>query len=440
MGRTKSMLTNIRCRIADVRNRTFRTNHQLARLLAAEGILFNFILVMAHNNNNLYASRLGATATDLGLMASLPPIIGMLTLIPFAVITDRLHNKKPMVMLSAIGLGFVYILVGMAAFLDIYRLPFLIALLVLVNVPLSLYNSSWQAFFSDVALPADRNLIYTHRTRMNTVVNIIVPLLAGAILTAASGSGKILVHQIYYWLAFPLAIGQVFVLRKISGGNAQEVNHVDISALRESARVLFHSRKFLGFLGVALIVYCGWEMDWSLYFVAQFKFLHLNEAQMSLMAVLGSGAQFLTMGLWSRLVQKKGVRFVFFIGATGLAVCGFAIFVPLLLPVPLRLPFYFVIQTLGSATFSAFQLSLFQCLLEVIPNKNRAISISFYNTIILLSNAIMPFTGIYIYKLLGESIEAMIIAFIIITIFRTAGTAAALFRWYRLKNEIDTVF
>lgn len=434
-GRTESMMTNIKCRVSDMKNRSFRTNHQLARFLAAEGILFSLIIMLAHNNNNLYASRLGASASDLGLIASLPPIVGILTLIPFAVITDRLHNKKPMVVLSAVTLGFLYILVGMVAFLDSDRIPFLIILLVLVNVPMSLYNSSWQAFFSDVAEPCDRNLIYTHRTRMSTAVGIAVPLIAGAILTAASGSGKILVHQIYYWLAFPLALGQVFVLNKIRGGNAAEANHVRLSDLGASAATLFQSRRFLGFLGVALLVFCGWELDWSLYFIVQFKFLHLNEAQMSMMAVFGAGAQFLTMGLWSRLVQKKGVRFVFAIGASGLAVCGFVVFFALLMPDPYRMPFYYITQTLGSSTFSALQLSMLQCLLEAIPLKNRAISISIYNTIILISNVIMPYLGIYIYTVQGESIQAMIVTFGVVTAVRVLATIAALYRWFRLRKQ-----
>ncbi len=434
-SRTESMITNIKCRVSDMKNRSFRTNHQLARFLAAEGILFSLIIMLAHNNNNLYASRLGASASDLGLIASLPPIVGILTLIPFAVITDRLHNKKPMVVLSAVTLGFLYILVGMVAFLDADRIPFLIILLVLVNVPMSLYNSSWQAFFSDVAEPCDRNLIYTHRTRMSTAVGIAVPLIAGAILTAASGSGKILVHQIYYWLAFPLALGQVFVLNKIRGGNAAEANHVRLSDLGSSAATLFRSRRFLGFLGVALLVFCGWELDWSLYFIVQFKFLHLNEAQMSMMAVLGAGAQFLTMGLWSRLVQKKGVRFVFAIGASGLAVCGFVVFFALLMPAPYRMPFYYITQTLGSSTFSALQLSMLQCLLEAIPHKNRAISISIYNTIILISNVIMPYLGIYIYTAQGESVQAMIVTFGVVTAVRVLATIAALYRWFRLRKQ-----
>ena len=435
MSRIGSIATNIRCRIADVRNRSFRTNHQLARLLAAEGILFTLIITLAHNNNNLYASRLGATSSDLGLIASLPPIVGMLTLIPFAMITDRLHNKKPMVILSAFGLGILYILVGFAAFMDTNRIPFLIGLLVLVNVPMSLYNSSWQAFFSDVAQPCDRNLVYTYRTRMNTAVGVVIPLLTGAILTAASGSDKILVHQIYYWLAFPLAVGQVFVLKKVAGGNALETSHIRLSELKTTANKLFHNRRFMGFLGVALLVYCGWEMDWSLYFVAQFKFLHMNEAQLSIITVLSAAAQFLTMNLWSRLIQKKGVRFVFVIGAAGFAVSGIVMILSLVMPNPFRMPFYYVFQSISSSTFSAFQLSLLQCLLEAIPNRNRAMSISIYNTIILSSNVVMPYLGIYIYNIMGQSINAMVITFGIVSVIRTLSTSAALYRWYLLRNE-----
>jgi MFS family permease len=270
---------------------------------------------------------------------------------------------------------------------------------------------------------------------MNIAVGIVIPLLTGAILTAVSGSDKIFVHQVYYWLAFPLAIGQVFVLKKIAGGNALEASHVKLSDLGASARQLFRNRKFMGFLAVTLFVYCGWEMDWSLYFVAQFKFLHLNETQLSIISVLSAAAQFLTMNLWSRLINKKGVRFVFVLGAAGFAVSGIVMILSLIMPAPFQMPFYYIFQSISSSTFSAFQLSLLQCLLEAIPHKNRAISISIYNTIILSSNVVMPYLGIYIYNIMGQSMSAMIITFGIISIIRILSTAVALYRWYLLRNE-----
>ncbi len=435
MNRTRQLFRTYGRRVVDAGQRSFRSSHQLARLFAAEGILFTFIITIAHNNNNLYASRLGASSYDLGLIASLPPIVGMLMLIPFAIITDRMRNKKPMVMISAIGLGLLYILVGMVAFLDSSRIPVLIVLLILVNIPMSLYNASWQTFFSDAVTPIDRNLVYGHRTRMNTAVGICIPLIAGAILSASSGSGKILVHQIYYWMAFPLALGQVYFLKKTYGGTSEDTGHVRLSDIKDAAGRLFRSKRFLGFLAVTLLVYCGWEMDWSLYFQSQFRYLHLNEAEMSLAAVLGAVTQFITLGLWSRLVQKKGVRFVFVIGAAGFAFSAVVMFVSLFLSSPYQMPFYYIMQSIGGSTFSAFQLSLLQCLLEAIPERNKALSISLYNMILLFSNVIMPYLGVYIYNISGESIQAMMFTFGIVSAIRIVSVAAAFIRWYMMRKE-----
>ena len=367
MGRFHGIITKIRCSLAEAGIRSSGADRKLSRLFGAEGVLYTLIITIAHNNNNLYASRLGAGSTELGLIASLPPVIGMLSLIPFAIITDRLRNKRPMVMLSAVFLGLLYILAGTAAFLDSRRIPYLILILVMVNVPMSLYNASWQAFFADVVPPCDRNDIYSHRTRMNTAVGIAVPLIAGAILTAASGSGKILVHQIYYWMTFPLAIGQVLFLSRVRGGISDNVRRLNLSDLRDVAGTLIHSRKFLGFLAVALFVYCGWELDWSIYFIAQFRYLHLNEAGMSLMSVFSALTQFITIGLWSKLVQSKCVRFVFVIGAGGFAFSSIAMLISLMLPAPASLVFYYIFVSIGSAGYSAFLIAVFQCLLEAIP-------------------------------------------------------------------------
>jgi len=407
---------------------------KLALIYAAEGILFTLIITMAHNNNSLYVKRLGAGAFEIALMSSLPPIVGMCLLIPFTMFMGRLRNKRSVVMLSILALGAVYVLVGIAAFTGSFSVYIVIGLLVLANIPMSLYNTSWQAFFSDVVTTQDRNYVYGHRTRMNTAVGIFVPLLAGFILTVAVGPQKIIVHQIYYFLTFPIAMAQAYFLRKVPGGDIEQTR-MTLADLKTSAGLLAKNKVFLGFMGVALLVYSGWSMDWSLYFIAQFDYLELNETGLSLVAVISAVAQFFALTLWNRLSMRKGVRFVFMIGAAGFAFCGISMVVALLLPKPLALPFYFVFQSIGSSAFSAFQLSMFQCLLETLPQKGRTLSIAIYNTIIMSSNVIMPFLGSFIYRSLGETHEAILIAMVAIAAVRIVATAAALFRWYYKRAE-----
>lgn len=416
-------------------NKAFGSNLRLAKIFAAEGVLFSLIITICNNNNNLFAARLGADSYQLGLLSSLPPIVGLIFLIPFAIITDRLRNKRNMVIIASLGLGVTYVLVGCVAFLNTSRIIPLIIMLIIVNFPMTLYNSSWQAFFSDVVRPEDRNEVYAHRTRMNTAVGIFFPLLFGAILTAATGTGKIAVHQVYYFLALPFSIGQMFLLRKVHSDVDHASPKLKISVLRQTAKSLFKNRHFRGFLVVAMMVYIGWQMDWSLYFQAQLNYLHMNESQMSLVVVLCAITQFIMLGYWSRLASTRGIRFVFVIGAGGFAFCCLALVISLLLPPPVNIWFYYLFQSMGSAAFSAFQLSTLLCLLEVIPPQNKTLSIALYSTFILLSNIIMPYFGVVIYNTIGGDRQAMIITMLIIASIRIAATAAAFIRWHVNKGD-----
>ncbi len=435
MGSSKKPIGEAFQRTLKAGRKLFTTEKRLAGILAGEGVLFTLIITLCNNNNQLYASRLGATSYQLGLISSLPPLVGMLCLIPFAIITDRMKNKRSMVIAAALLLGAIYFAVGGVPFVPGNSVVILIVFLVAINFPMSLYGSSWQSFFSDITLPEDRNVIYAHRTRMNTAVGIVFPLIIGLILTAASGGEKIVVHQIYYFLALPLSIGQAFLLRKIPIDPKPKADRFRIRELIQTASSTFRSRPFLGFLGVALLAYIGWQMDWSIYFLAQFRYLMLSEAQMSLVAVLSSVTQFLMMGLWLRVSSRKGVRFVFIIGIGGFAFCSLIMLFSLLLPLSFGVPFYYVFHCIGASAFSAFQLSLFLCLLEVIPNVNKTLSIAIYSTVILVSNAIMPLTGVHIYNLLGEDKNAMIITIGIVAVIRIVATGAAAFRWHRKKGE-----
>ncbi len=417
-------------------NMTFGTNLRIAKIFAAEGVLFTLIITICNNNNNLFGARLGANSYQLGLMASLPPIVGLIFLFPFAIITDRLRNKRNMVIIAALGLGVTYAMVGSVAFLNTNRIIPLIIMLIIVNFPMTLYNSSWQAFFSDVVRPEDRNEVYAHRTRMNTAVGIFFPLLFGAILTAATGTGKIAVHQAYYFLAIPFSLGQMFLLRKVHSDVDYASPKLKLTVLGQTAKSLFKRRHFRGFLAVTLLVYIGWQMDWSLYFQAQLNYLHLNESQMSLIVVLCAITQFIMLGFWSRLAASKGVRFVFIIGAGGFAFCCLSVVISLMLPPPFNVWVYYIFQSTGSAAFSAFQLSTLLCLLEVIPSQNKTFSIAIYNTFILLSNIIMPYLGVVIYNAFGGDRTAMIITMIIIAATRIIATITAFIRW-RLTRDAD---
>ena len=64
-----------------------------------EGILFTLVNNMINNNNNLFAMRLGASDMEISLLTTFAQITGLIFLIPGAILTDRLPDKRRMVVL-----------------------------------------------------------------------------------------------------------------------------------------------------------------------------------------------------------------------------------------------------------------------------------------------------------------------------------------------------
>jgi hypothetical protein len=62
-----------------------------------------------------------------------------------------------------------------------------------------------------------------------------------------------------------------------------------------------------------------WMIDWTLYYIGEVNYLKMNEAWLSYVNIGNCIAQFVTLGFWSRLNVKRGVRFGIIFGNLGLA-------------------------------------------------------------------------------------------------------------------------
>jgi hypothetical protein len=405
-------------------------------LFAYEGVLFAIIINLINNNNNLFASRLGASNFELSLVASLPQFVGMIVLIPGAILTDRMKNKRGMVIKSLLLLCMVYMAIGFVPMMGKYRLIIFLILISLSIGPMTMYNASWQAYFSDVISEEDRNTAFTLRTKWTFIINISICLLTGIILASATtNAGKLIFHQSFSWIGCVLIIIQVFVLKKISGGNAKSVSTIKFKELNNVILELIKNKRFLEFLGIALFFYVCWQADWSLYYIGEITYLKLNEAWLSYVNVGGAVVQFLTIGFWSRINEKHGVRFPVIIGS--LALSFFPLIIIFCASLPLnKAPLVFLILTaLSNFAFATITLNIFQCLLEVIPKKNKTLSIAVYSFMIALSNAVMPMAGVKLYTSLGGNLRAFRITFLILFASRIVATGLWTLRWFRLRHE-----
>lgn len=405
-------------------------------IFSAEGILFALITSMINNNNNLFALRLGASDFQVSLVSSIPQFVGVLVLIPVGILTDRMFNKQKMVIASLISLAIFYVMIGFVPVLGSYRLLAFLILLSLSIGPLTSYNASWQAYFSDVVPFEGRNRVLTMRTGGMFFINICTPLLTGALLASVlENSKKIRFHQIFYFTAAVILMLQILTLKQIKDGHAKERNYIKLSEFKTTVRDLINHKPFMKFLGTALFFYVTWHADWTLYFLGQVNYMKMNEAWLSYVSIGSAVAQFLTIGLWSRVNERIGPRFGIIFGNLGLALCPISMIVGTTLPTSYAPVVFLMINTFANLALANVSLNLPQYLLLSIPERNKTLSISIYTVFVTLSNAIMPMAGVKIYTLFGANLRALQSVFWALFLLRIVSSAIWFMNWKKSRRD-----
>lgn len=416
---------------------SFRSDeNRTMRLFTYEGILITLINNLAGGHNNLFATRLGATDYDLGLVTMLPQLVGMAVLIPGGILTDSMKNKRDMVTSALFAVACIYAVIGFVPVFGSHRLEAFLILLALSSAPMTIYNVSWQAYFSDAVHPNARNGILAVRSATAFLMGVTITLTCGALLSyAGTDTEKIRLHQTFLWLAAVLLLLQIFVLRKIPGKTAGQINRLNIQEIKKAFSDLLHNRKFLGFVSVALFFYLTWHMDWTLYFIGETRYLGMNEAWLSYVNIGNAIIQFLTMGIWSRINSKHGVRFAIIFGSLGLSFCPLGMIFATGLNTDNAKLVLLILNTLFNITLATTALNILQCLLQVIPESNKTLNISVYTALVTLSNGIMPMTGVALYQKLGGDLRALHMVFWIIFVLRLIATGLWALRWWLLRKE-----
>ena len=409
-----------------------------AAVLAVEGLFSALVLNLATAYTTMFASRLGANDNQIGLFSALPQLVALIVLLPGTLLAGRLTDRRRPVEISLLAAGFLYGLAGFSPYLRDIRVWYLLGVVSLANAPVALYNTSWQNYFSDIIPAAERNAAYSRRTSRTFIVSIIVIQLTGSILGGvARDAVRITLYQACYWLAMLCSLLQWLVLRR-APPDCRRPATAGGRDLRRALRELRSARPFLVFCAISLLTHAGWYLAWPLFFITQVQYMGANEAWLSYITVSGNLAIWLTVRFWSRYIEKHGIRFTLIIGCLSLAANPLLTVSALYLPAGWALPVLVVFSVVSNAAYNPFQLSILQCLLEVVPETYKPLNLSFYTSLLLLANTVMPIIGIRLYACLGSDLRAITLAMLISGLVRLGGAGLFAWRWYRLRREPDS--
>lgn len=411
---------------------------------ALEGFFLQFSSSIKGFGNNLFATNLGVSNTQLGLMQTVGCIVTLLMLIPVGVISDRRRNSKTvpigLLLMCSVAIMMYAVVPGMGSL----RIPAFFVITGLSTGLFASYNSQWQAMFGDLVEDAgSRNEVYAMRNRVMNVVGVIVPLLCGFAMARTSGQEMHLkVLSAFFFAAGVFMLMQALMVRKIPGGQRSEEQmelieqeKFSVKKVGEAIAGAAKNKQFMSFVFAALLLYTCYQADWSTWYIAQTQYCGMTDAHMSFYTAMTCLGQILTVGFWAKLNKKKSPHFTIILGAAALVFSPVVMQLIVSFPADMRPIAYMCICIFQNMVEFSIPMTMVLLLLEVVPVKHKSLTVSLYTMMITISNSFMPLLGVKLFIALGDNLHGLRIFYIIMALWRAAVTVFFIFRYFRMKRE-----
>ena len=377
-------------------------------LFAVEGALLQMFCSVNGFANNLFATGLGATDLQIGLIQTIPNVAALILMLPLGILADRLRSSRTIPLLCLLCVSAGYVLMASVPGLGGARIPmFFFALAFTVGGPV-LYNAQWQSFFGDVVQPGARNMVLTLRNRFMFLLGIVTPLLCGAVMNGPVDTMQM--YRIFFMLSAAAALLQAAVVSGIRTPARQgSMARFSLGEVGDAVRQMAQSREFLLFFLPVVLFYMSWQMDWSMWYIGQVQYLELTESQMTIFTGVFNIGQLVAIGLLSRSVRRRGTDRTLPFAALGLCFCPVVMMLCSRLPAGQRMLPFTVLVTVFNAPQCATNLCIVQILLRVAPRSCRSLAVSLFTLTTTLTNCLMPYLGVQLYTWLGADYRALML-------------------------------
>jgi len=394
--------------------------------LIFEGIVYTMVLNLYNPFIQMFAKRMGAQDIHIALLNSVPPLVAIFILIPLGIVIERINRKKTTV-LVLLGLSsFFYGAIALVPIIPHEAKVILYVILIgLLNFPNSLYLATWQSFFADNFTGTYAKRVYSVRSKFGQFAGLFTVLVSGIMLTSIpkSDQERLFLYQVFYAVCFAMTVFQLYLFSKIDEKHVNGETHrskISFRIRKSDFAGIIRNREFIIFCACGVAFHFTWQMGWPLYFIYNVDYALLNEFQLSLVSLVAGLAQFVSYSRWTSLAEKKGSNLTLFFGAAGVAIN------PLFFGTQLSFPVLLLMNALSGAFLAGFNLCLFYSLLETLPDENKTVYISIFNTLTNTTGFVAPLVGVWVYGKTG-----IYIAMVIVGTLRVAASLSYLARWRR---------
>jgi MFS family permease len=363
-----------------------RWNHwNLYREIAWYGVLSGVTTTFT----SIFALRLGASNFLMGLLTSLPALANVLFQMPAARLVEREPDRRRVLLLSGFLMRVPALLIALVPALSrSVQASAVVAITALGTIPAALGNVSFTAMLADVVAPHHRARVVSVRNALLSAATMSVVLVAGEVLDVAVFP---LGYQAIFALAFLGSLVSLYYLGRVAIPDnrveAQPAPKELRPGLRQSLRMVRAQSSFARFLLGSFLYHWGLHFPIPLYAIYRVRVLHISEGGIGTLAMVESAVTIAAYYFWGRVAHRRGSRSVLLMGL--LLVCFYPFLTALSRSVS---PLLFAAVVAGIAA-PAFNLGLFNNMLEVAPAERRATYVALFNTAMNVAAFVSPLLG-----------------------------------------------
>ena len=351
------------------------------------GVLASFL--------SIFALRLGASPVEVGLLTTGPALAGIIFPLPAAWLVRRTWGKLVVVLPLFLYRMLFAALVCIAWLPAPSRVAVLVAAVGLLSVSLAFFNTAFVPLVAKV-LPQDiRARVVSIRGTVAGLTSTITVLVAGKVLDI-----------IPFPLNFQVIFAVAFVTAQLS---TWLVSRVEVPAFNEdvplrgatadrssaAARRLPWRAPFWRFSAGAVMLLLGIYIPSALYPIVLVDKLHATNGWIGALGTAGGLCGVVFAVLWGRASMRLGNRRILVVSSI------FYALVPLGASQVASLPAYIPVSLAAGGLITMVGLGLFQCLLEVTPERQQIHYVAVYSMMASCATASAPLIGTYVLSTAG---------------------------------------
>jgi MFS family permease len=348
---------------------------------------------------SVFAIRLGASNTLVGLLVSLPALINIFWLIPSARIIERQRRRLPIIVLTGFLQRVGYLLIALMPFvLRTHRPEALVILVALITFPTAIVSVAFTSLVADVVSADKRAQVVSIRNVLVSAVSTVTMLISGKLLDLLPFP---LNYQLLFGAGFAASLVSLYYVSHIQAAKPGVVEQQPqrktplTTQLRRSVRQLIKQRDFVRFSASAFVFHWGLYLPSALYAIYRVRNLGASDTWIGLLSMVQNAVTILTYFYWGKAASRKGNRFVLVISSLGLMLF------PVLTGLSTRIEPLIIPSIMAGIFGAGFNLSFFNALLEVCPQERRPSYVAMNTTLINVAAFLAPLLGTSLANLLG---------------------------------------